>query len=106
MDTQDKKYVADVINYFWGPNLVTSAQINQHIATVTYEALTQANTCSNAMDLVPRPTYSKPNITYIIKQLSGIGKRIVSGDSDIYNVCKITVSASYRNKIRLALMGL
>ncbi|MCU7853837.1 MAG: hypothetical protein KZQ80_16680 [Candidatus Thiodiazotropha sp. (ex Monitilora ramsayi)] len=106
MDKEDKKYIAEVINYFWGPNLITPDRVTEHVATVAYEALSSANSCSDAMDMVPRPTYVRPSMKYIIKQLTGIGKRVATGGSGIYYICKVVISASYEFKIKLALNGL
>jgi len=104
MDIYEREYVAAVINYFWGPKLTTPHSVNESAAIVAYEALEQANICSDSMDLVPRPT-GIPSPTYAIKQLAKIGKRIISGDSSIYHVCKVTVGARYKQKITMALMG-
>lgn len=105
MDVNDKKYVATVINYFWGRNTTTPEGVNEVAALVAYEALEQANVCSSSMDLVPRPTYAKSGIKYVLKQLVGIGKRIQSGDTAIYNSCKGVVGLRYKTKIIMALSG-
>ena len=105
MDMSDKMHVAKVINYFSGTNMVTPDKVNEHVATVAYEVLQGANMCSNAMDMVPRPGYAKPNIKYIIKQLKGISKRIALNDGEIYFICKLAIKAKYRSIIRLALTG-
>ncbi len=104
MDIYDREYVAAVINYFWGPNLATAHNVNEQAALVAYEALEKANVCSDSMDLVPRPTLiASP--TYAVKQLAQIGKRIISGDTAVYNVCKNAVGLGYKSAIRIALMG-
>lgn len=105
MDVNDKKYVAVVINYFWGRDTTTPAGVNEAAALVAYDALVQANVCSDAMDLVPRPTYAKSGIKYVLTQLAGIGKRIQSGDTAIYNTCKGAVGLRYKSKIVMALSG-
>jgi hypothetical protein len=105
MNMDEKTHVAAVINYFCGSKMVTPDRINEHVATVAYETLLGAKTCSAAMDMVPRQTYSRPGIRYIIKQLIGINKRIASGDDGIYFICKLAMKAKYRPIIRLALSG-
>jgi hypothetical protein len=106
MNREEKEYIAKVINYFSGANIVTPKKINDHVATVAYEALQRVRTCSAAVDMVPRPTYSSPGIKYIVKELVGIGKRIAKNGDDIYYICKLAVSDAYRTKIRLSLIGL
>jgi hypothetical protein len=106
VDEDEKEYVAAVINYFSDSNMITPNRVNEHVAEVAYEALRGASMCSAAMDIVPRPTYSRPGIRYIVKELVGIGKRVAEGDDDIYYICKLAVADVYRTKIRLALIGL
>ncbi len=104
MNIYEREYVAAVINYFWGPNLTTSRGVNETAALIAYEALEKANVCSDSMNLVPRPTLVA-NPGYAIRQLALIGKRIISGDTAIYHVCKIAIGANYKSAIRIALMG-
>lgn len=105
MDIYEREYIAAVINYFWGPNITTAQSVTESAAVVAYEALEQANVCSGSMDLVPRPM-ELPSSTYAIKQLAEIGQRIISGDPSIYHVCKVMVSANYKNAIFMALRGI
>lgn len=104
MDVHEREYVSAVINYFWGPNLTTAQGVNEAAAKIAYEALEKANICSDSMDLVPRPTLiASPG--YAVKQLANIGKRIISGDTAVYNVCKNAIGAGYKSAIRIALAG-
>jgi len=105
MDVYDKEYVAAVVNYFWGKGTATPLSVNDQVVLVAYEALEDANVCSDSMDLVPRPAYGALNVKYAIKQLAKIGKRISSGDTSIYNSCKGVVGVRYKSKIMMALMG-
>jgi len=104
MDVYEREYAAAVINYFWGPNITTAHSVTKSAAVVAYEALEQANICSASMDLVPRPA-GVPSPSYAIKQLAKIGKRIISGDTSIYNVCKVAVRTNYKTAITMALRG-
>jgi hypothetical protein len=106
MDMSEKEYVAVVINYFGDAELVTPDQVNEHVASVAYEALQSAAICSAAMDMVPRPTYGLPDMKYIVKQLVDIGKRIAERDGGIYFICKLGVTDAYITKIKLSLIGL
>ncbi len=105
MSIYERDYIAAVINYFWGPNLTTSQSVNKSAAIVAYKALEQANVCSNSMDMVPRPM-GIPSSTFAIKELAKIGKRIMSGNTLVYNVCKVRVSASYKTDLLMALRGI
>tara|TARA_B100001971_G_C17964065_1_gene418927 strand:+ start:132 stop:479 length:348 start_codon:yes stop_codon:yes gene_type:complete len=104
MQSDDREYVAAVINFFW-QGLAQPHSVNENSAKVMYEALTEAQSCTASIDLVPRPTYT-PSINYIIKEISKIGKRIISGDTSLYNMCRDQVAANYKTHIRAALWGL
>lgn len=105
MDIQDKQYAATVINYFWGVGTATPHNINEAALEVAYEALVQAGACSESMNIVPRPASSKANAAYILKQITGIGKRIKQGDTAIYKSCKNAVGVRYKSRILMALVG-
>lgn len=62
MDIYDREYLAAVINYFWGQGTATPQSVNEAAALIAYEALSEANVCSESMDLVPRPTYGAAGI--------------------------------------------
>jgi hypothetical protein len=106
MDIYEREYITAVVNFFWGKGTATPQTINESAAIVAYEALEEAKVCSDSMDYVPRPTYGASSIKWIIKQLAKIGKRIISGDTKLYDSCKGQVAARYRSKITLALMGM
>jgi len=104
MNYDEREYVAAAINYFWN-GLAKPHTVNENAAKVLYEALAEAQSCTASIDLVPRPTY-KVSVTYIIKEVSKIGKRIMSGDVSIYNMCRDRVAVNYRTSMEEALLGL
>lgn len=104
MTTQEKEYIAAVINHFWR-GLAQPHEVNERSAKVMYQALTEAQSCTSSVDLVPRPTYM-PSISYITKEMAKIGRRIISGNTSVYTVCRNQVAANYKTHIRLALRGL
>lgn len=106
MDVYDREYLAAVINYFWGQGTASPQSVNELAALVAYEALEQANVCSDSMDFVPRPTYGAANVKWVVKQVAKIGKRVMSGDTAIYNACRGAVGVRYKSKINEALMGI
>tara|TARA_R110001599_G_scaffold177397_3_gene369628 strand:+ start:3705 stop:3884 length:180 start_codon:yes stop_codon:yes gene_type:complete len=58
------------------------------MAAIAYEALEEAQACSAAMDFAPRPASGRPGTGYIVKQVAKIGKRIASGDAQVYESCR------------------
>ncbi|TBW48515.1 hypothetical protein EZI54_21215 [Marinobacter halodurans] len=106
MNSSDREHIAVVVNYFWGAGKARADMVNKDVAAVVYEALEEAQACSAAIDLVPRPTYGLPGISYVVKQVAKIGVRIASGDTQIYQMCRGRVAVNFKLKIERALMGL
>jgi hypothetical protein len=105
MDRDEREYVAAVVNYFW-PGLGKPHTVNEKAAEVIYEGLREVQSCSASMDLVPGATYGRPGISYIVKEIAMIGKRILSGDTAAYNSCRDKFALNYKYEIHAALNGL
>lgn len=106
MNLEEREHIATVINYFWGKGTATPPTVNEEAAKVVYGALDEARSCSAAMDLVPRPASAKPGLSYIVKQIAGIGKRMAEGDTTLYEACRVQVARNYKSEIQFALLGL
>lgn len=106
MNHDERAYIATVINYFWGQGTAAPHAVNEESAKVVYEALEESQSCSASMDLVPRPSSGKPGLSYIVKQIAKIGKRMAEGDTAVYEACRVQVARNYKSKIQFALMGL
>lgn len=106
MDHSDREYVSAPINFFWGDGTASPESVNERSAEVVYTAVTESQSCSASMDLVPRPSGGKPGISYIVKQVAGIGKNIASGNSQTHYICKLLVSQNFRSEIHMALKGI
>ncbi|PVY76440.1 hypothetical protein C8D92_105193 [Tamilnaduibacter salinus] len=105
MNHEQREYIAAAINFFW-PGMTQPHTVNESAARVLYEALSEAQACTASVDLVPSPTLSPPGITYIIKTLATIGRKMLSGDAGIYSMCRDQVAASYKTRMALALRGI
>lgn len=106
MDYYDREYISAVINYFWGDGTASPQSVNERSAEVIYTAISEAQSCSASMDLVPRPSGGKPGISYIVKQIAKIGKNIIAGNTSVYHVCRVKISANYKSEITMALKGI
>jgi hypothetical protein len=104
MGSQERENVATAINYFW-KGLAQPYAVNDAAAKVMYEALREAQSCGASMDLVPKPTYT-PGLGYIVKEIANMGRRISSGDTSIYQVCRAQIAANYRLQMQAALSGI
>ncbi|WP_024328484.1 hypothetical protein [Thioalkalivibrio sp. ALR17-21] len=106
MNHDDRERISTVINYFWGEDTAAPHAVTRNVAKVAFEALQEAQSCTAAMDMVPRPGATKAGPRYAAKQLAKIGKRIASGDTSQYETCRSQVAVAYKSRINMALMGL
>ncbi|MDX1634603.1 MAG: hypothetical protein R3280_08205 [Marinobacter sp.] len=106
MQSEQREHISAVINYFWGEGTTSPGSVNQGMAAIAYEALEEAQSCSAAMDFVPRPLSGRPDAKYIVKQVARIGKSISAGDAQVYETCRQRVALTYRSKIEMAKQGL
>lgn len=101
---EQREYVAAAVNYFWN-GLAKPHTVNENAAKVIYKALTEVQSCTASIDLVPRPTYTA-SISYIVKEVAKVEKRIVSGNTSAYHMCRDRVAVNYRTFMEAALMEL
>jgi len=106
MNSTDRENIAQVVNFFWDKIRVEPHSINDKVVSVVHNALSEAQNCSASIDLVPRPTYGNAGAAYKVMQLAAIGKRIASGDREVYTPCKNQMALGHRSAIEMALMGL
>ncbi|MEX2476223.1 hypothetical protein [Marinobacter sp.] len=106
MDSNQRQHISTVINYFWGVDTTAPEHVNQGMAAIALEALEEAQSCTAAMDLVPRPVSGKPGASYVVKQVAKIGQRIAAGDTQVYESCRQRVAINYRTQMEMAKQGL
>lgn len=102
---EDRTYTIAIINFFWPNQNVTSSQVTEALVIFAAEALDSANTCSDNMDLVPRPTGFRPDIKWALKQVRKIGQRFLEQNPGVYWVCKNRVAYSQKHFLDMALGG-
>lgn len=105
MNHEQREHIAAAINFFW-PNLTQPHAVNESAARVLYEALSEAQSCTAWVDVVPGNTITPPGISYIVKTIATIGYKIMSGDTGIYNMCRDTVAIKSQHKMVFALNGI
>lgn len=105
MTQSEKEAVAKVVNYFWGVGTVSTQRVTPHLSELVYDVLLEADRCSSAMNLVPRPVGGKPSLTHIVKQFGDIAKRLQQeGGHAPYLICKTRISLLYKSVIIEALI--
>ena len=102
-----EQQVADaqtILEFFYGTSEAAQIKINERVVLVIGQMLGSAEQCSRAMDYVPRPSGTKPGLSYILRQLRDIARR-VKNHHGIYVACRNAVANSWRTELRMASMG-
>lgn len=106
MEIYEREYVSVAVNFFWGQGTVSAHTVNDKVAAIAYKAIQEAQSCSASIDLVPRSPVGPAGTAYIVSQIAMIGKRIASGDTAIYEVCKNQIGVNYKTAVNIAVMGI
>lgn len=102
---EDRAYTVAIINFFWPNQNVTKNQVTEALVVFAADALGSANTCSDNMDLVPRPTGMRPDVKWALKQVRKIGQRFLEQNPGVYWVCRNRVAYTQRRKLDMVLSG-
>lgn len=105
MNHEQREYVAAAINFFW-PGMAQPHAVNENAAKVLYEALSEAQSCTAWVDLVPSNPTTPPGISYIVGTIAKVGYKILSGETRVYNMCQSRVALNYREAMYFALKGM
>ena len=78
--------------------------MNEKVLKLTAELLQQANSCSEAINYVPRPT-AVPDLKYFRRQLRDMARRARNHDK-IYSICKSALDYTRVRDFQIASQGL
>ncbi len=98
----DDSYVIDVCKFFYPGKPPT--KLNPKIKDVAARMLWSAIEKSKAIDLVPRPTGTRPDFSWLIKQAVQIFWR-TQRTQQIYEAARVAVAVQYKSIYELALLG-
>lgn len=103
---KDKQYAKAILAAFYGQNIAENISINEKTVDLIGQMLEKTYTCTEAMELVPRPVSpvgAKPGVNWALKQIRKTGMRILNSSiQKISLTCKRAVAASFRGKIELS----
>lgn len=93
-----------IVEAFFGKQNTAHWEMNEALLNVITKMMQADQSCSEAMDFVPRPGgYLGPKD--VLKELERIAKRILSGDKS-YVTCKTAVAYKWRTEAEMAAQGL
>jgi GH24 family phage-related lysozyme (muramidase) len=96
----DDAFVLDVLQFFFEERLAPE-QLNDDLRELAARAAWAATEGSRAMDLVPRPTASRPSLGWLVKEAVQIGFRRAQNRC-IYEAVRVTVKRNLRSEYELA----
>jgi len=103
--------VLETLKFFYPHANITVKSLNDPLRKLSIKMAYEAIKASNVMDMVPRPTYSKPGFVWIIKQgiQAAIRKLRYGGNKKerkIYESVRATVALKFKSQFELARMGI
>ena len=101
----DKKHAKAILTAFYGRNIAESIRINEKTIDLIGQMLEKSNSCTEAIELVPRPispTGARPGVQWALKQIRKTGTRLLNSPAQKVSLtCKKAVAASFRSRLEL-----
>jgi len=105
MDITDRENLKEFLHSLYGSQVNTWG-MSDGVFEVVLEMLKESSSCSDLMDLVPRPhALGKAPLKYLSKEARSIIIRKLKERKEYYSYCLTTVSRNYRTKVQMASMG-
>lgn len=93
-----------IVEAFFGKPNTAHWEMNEALLNVITRMMQDDQSCSEAMDFVPRPgSYLSPKD--VLKELERIAKRVMSGEKS-YETCKTAVAYKWRTEAEIVAQGL
>ncbi|WP_062061023.1 hypothetical protein [Aquimarina longa] len=100
---QNDEMVAEIFNFFYPKNNIKAYDVTDDLRDLAAEMYAEALEASQAMHLVPRPTYT-PSFKWLIKEGVKAVWRSKGGD-EIYETVRVTVALKYKSNYHMKKMG-
>lgn len=102
---EERNRVSAVASAIWAPYIVANWDINPDVADLVGAAVNSIRLCSQAMALIPEPTFL-PNRGYIIEYFEQLPNKIVGVlANQTYKVCVNQAALNYQSPIEMASLG-
>ncbi|WP_378176705.1 hypothetical protein [Aquimarina sp. SS2-1] len=96
--------VVEILNFFYPNNTISEYDVTDDLGDLAAEMYAEALEASNAMHLVPRPTYT-PSFSWLVKE--GVKALWRSrGEDEIYESVRVTVALKYKSKHQMEKLGI
>lgn len=100
----DDLMVAEILNFFYPNHTISEYNVTDDLGDLAAEMYAEALEASNAMHLVPRPTYT-PSFSWLIKEGVKAIWRSKGGD-EIYESVRVTVALKYKSEHQMVKLGI
>ncbi|MAY43629.1 MULTISPECIES: hypothetical protein [unclassified Neptuniibacter] len=103
---EDQKYVRAILKAFYGQDVSEGIQINDRTVDLIGQMLEKAYSCTELIELVPRPIApigARPGVKWALKQIRKTGKKLLSNPSaQVSLTCKKAIAFSFRGRLEMA----
>ena len=103
---EDQKYVRAILKVFYGQDVSEGIQINDRTVDLIGQMLEKAYSCTELIELVPRPISpigARPGVKWALKQIRKTGKKLLSNPSaEVSLTCKKAKAFSFRGRLEMA----
>jgi len=100
----EDQMVAEILTFFYPDDSILEHNVTDDLGDLAAEMYAEALEASNAMHLVPRPSYM-PSLSWLIKEGVKAFWRSKGGD-EIYESVRVTVALKYKSKHEMTKLGI
>jgi len=105
MDLSEKELLKEFLVSLYG-NQANNWNMSEEVFNITYKMIEGASSCSDAMDLVPRPhALGKAPIQYLKKEIRKNFIRELKDRKEYYKACLGLTALRYKSPIEIATLG-
>jgi len=106
ISAEDKRYAKVILEAFYGSSIADRMVINAKILDLIGQMLEKAHSCTELIELVPRPVApvgARPSIKWTLKLIRKTGKKLVtSPGAKISLTFKRAIAYSFRGRLERA----
>lgn len=101
----DQKYARVILKAFYGQGVSEGIQINDRTIDLIGQMLEKAYSCTELIELVPRPVSpigARPGVRWALRQIRKTGRKLLSNpNAEVSLTCKKVIALSFRGRLEM-----
>ena len=101
----DQHYARAILKAFYGQNISEGIQVNDRTVDLIGQMLEKAYSCTELIELVPRPISpvgARSRVKWALKQIRKTGQKILDNPSaEISLTCRKAIAFSFRGRLEM-----